>query len=125
MIEHAYQLFGILIGILAIILSIFRFREGKMTLGMLSLWILVWIAVIVVSIFPESTNSLAVLTGIGRGLDFILILGLIGAYYLVFKMYNMIENMDQEITELVREIAIQREELKEKSDVINDKKENK
>lgn len=121
MIEHTYQIFGILIGISAIILSIFRFKEGKMTLGMLSFWILVWIAVILISIFPESTNSLATITGIGRGLDFILILGLIGAYYLVFKMYNMIENMEKEITELVREIALQKEELKENSAVINDK----
>lgn len=120
MIEHIYQIFGVLIGLIAIILSIFRFKDGKMTLGMLSFWILVWIAVLLISIFPESTNSLATLTGIGRGLDFILILGLIGAYYLVFKMYNMIENMEQEITELVREIALQKEELKE-SDLINNK----
>ena len=106
-----YQFIGIFIGIIAIILSILRFKEGKMTVGMLTLWILIWAAVIGISIYPESTNVLASLTGIGRGLDFILIIGLIGCYYLIFKIYTMLENMEKEITQLVRDIAIQREEL--------------
>ncbi len=113
MIFQIYQILGTLIGIIAIVLSLWRFKEGKMTLGMLSFWILIWAAVIIISIYPESTNLFASITGIGRGLDFILILGLIGSYYLVFKMYTMIESMEQEITQLVRELALQRENLKE------------
>ena len=80
------------------------------------LWIIIWLVVIWVSIFPNSTNTFATLTGIGRGLDLVLIIGLIGGYYLIFKMYSMIENMDKEITLLVREIALQRGDLKEKID---------
>jgi hypothetical protein len=87
-----------------------------MSLGMASLWILIWLIVIWISIFPESTNIFASLTGIGRGLDLVLIIALIAGYYLIFKMYGMIENMDKEITLLVREIALQRGDLKEKID---------
>lgn len=106
---HIYQIFGIIIGIIAIVLSILSFRERKMSLSMLVLWIFIWIMIIGISINPELTNLFASITGIGRGLDFILIIGLIGCYYLIFKMYTMIENMEKEITQLVREIALQRE----------------
>lgn len=111
-----YQDIGVLIGIIAIIAAVLRLRNGKMHLGTAVLWILIWLIVIWVSIFPNSTNMFANLTGIGRGLDVVLILGLIGGYYLIFKMYTMIENMDKEITLLVREIALQRGDLKEKID---------
>lgn len=112
-----YQIVGSVIGLIAIIWALLRFREGKMTIGMLTLWTLIWIAVIYVSLNPEVTNAFAVITGIGRGLDVILILGLFGCYYLIFKIYTMVENMEQEITHLVRELALQREDLEEMSDI--------
>ncbi len=111
-----YQDLGVLIGIIAIIVAILRLKNNKMSVGMAFLWIIIWLVVIWVSIFPNSTNTFATLTGIGRGLDLVLIIGLIGGYYLIFKMYSMIENMDKEITLLVREIALQRGDLKEKID---------
>ena len=110
-----YTDFGVLIGIIAIIIGIIRLKNGKMSIGMAFLWTIIWAAVIWVSIFPESTSTFARLTGIGRGLDAVLILGLILGYYLIFRMYGMIEKMDREITLLVREIALQRTDLKEKT----------
>ncbi|MGZ7068748.1 MAG: DUF2304 family protein [Methanobacterium sp.] len=109
-----FQVIGVFVGIVAIILSILRFREGKMSPGMLALWIFIWIVIIAISIDPDLTTYFASLTGIGRGLDFILIIGLIGCYYLIFKIYTMIESMEKEITQLVREIAILNEKLDEK-----------
>ena len=117
MVIQLYQVFGIIIGIIAIILSILRFREGKMSLGMLALWIFISIMIIGISINPELTNLFASVTGIGRGLDFILIIGLIGCYYLIFKIYTMIENMEKEITQLVREIALQNEKINKEKEL--------
>ena len=115
-VQMIYQDLGTLIGIIAIIIAILRLKNGKMSLGMASLWILIWLVFIWISNFPNSTNVFANLAGIGRGLDLVLILGLVVGYYLIFKMYGMIENMDKEITLLVREIALQRTDLKEKVD---------
>ena len=116
-----YQYIGVLIGIIGIIFTLLRFREGKMSLGMLLVWNIIWILIIIISIFPRSTGEFASLTGIGRGLDLIFILGIIGCYYLIFKIYNMIENIEQEITHLVREIALQRENIESKKDEENKK----
>ncbi len=112
-----YQVIAIILGILAIVLSILRFRDGKMSLGMMFVWILIWLGVIFIAIDPNSTNFLAVYTGIGRGLDFVLIIGLLLCFYLIFKMYNKIETVEEELTDLVRELALARkmgEDTKEK-----------
>ena len=113
-----YQYIGVLIGIIGIIFTLLRFREGKMSLGMLLVWNIIWILIIIISNLPQSTGNLT-LTGVGRGLDLIFILGIIGCYYLIFKIYNMIENIEQEITHLEREIALQRENMELKEDEEN------
>lgn len=110
-----YQLLGVIIGFFGIIISLFRFKERKTSLGMLFFWTIIWLIIIIVSLVPEFTSILANMLQIGRGLDLILILGLIGCYYLIFKIYTMIENLENEITKLVREIAIKNEE---KSDLV-------
>lgn len=116
-----YQYIGIIIGVVGIIYTLLRFRESKTSLGMLLIWSVVWIVLIVLSIFPDATVYFADLTGIGRGLDVILILGLIGCFYLIFRIYNKIENIEQEITHIAREIALQQENIgsKEKKDEEN------
>jgi hypothetical protein len=115
MIIHLYQYIGILVGIAVLIFTIIRFRDGKLSLGMFALWSGVWFIVILISIFPDVTSTLAIFTGIGRGLDVILIIGLIGCYYLIFRIYNMIENIEEEINQLVREIALERGSPQESS----------
>jgi hypothetical protein len=124
-----YQLFAIILGLIAILYSILRFRDGKMSLGMFLLWIIIWIIVIIISLYPNDTNYLASYSGIGRGLDFVLILGILISFYLIFKMYNKIETIEEELTDLIREIAIQNknmgienDENLNKSDIDNPKK---
>ncbi|MGB8232554.1 MAG: DUF2304 family protein [Methanobacterium sp.] len=125
MIIEIYQIIAVLLGIIAITLSILRFRDGKMSLGMLVVWFLIWIIVIFIALFPNTTNYLAIITGIGRGLDFALILGLLLSFYLIFKMYNKIENIEEELTDLVRELALQRRNMGlEEDDKIKSKSEN-
>jgi hypothetical protein len=102
-----YQIIAIIVSIIVLILSILRFRDGKMSLGMLMAWIVIWLIIIIISIYPNDTNYLASYTGIGRGLDFVLIIGLILSFYLIFKMYNKIEVIEEELTDLIRELAIQ------------------
>ena len=102
-----YQIIAIIVSIIVLILSILRFRDGKTSLGMLMVWIVIWLIIIIISIYPNDTNYLASYTGIGRGLDFVLIIGLILSFYLIFKMYNKMEVIEEELTNLIRELAIQ------------------
>ncbi|MDP3035071.1 MAG: DUF2304 family protein [Methanobacteriaceae archaeon] len=115
-----YQYLSVLIGILAVIIAIIRFRAGKTTSSMLIFWIVIWSVISLLSVFPETTTIFANLFGIGRGLDLILILGLIASYYLIFKLYTLIEKLEMEITELVRQIALNQEENETTKDINED-----
>ncbi len=77
------------------------------------------------AIIPESSTYIANLIGIGRGLDLIIIFGIIGSYYLIFRVYLKLEKIDQDITKLVRIISIEKElnyELEQDQDENKDKK---
>ena len=115
-----YQYLSVLIGILAVIIAIIRFRDGKTSSSMLIFWIVIWSVISLLSVFPETTTIFANLFGIGRGLDLILILGLIASYYLIFKLYTLIEKLEMEITELVRQIALNQEENETTKDINED-----
>ncbi|MDR0900590.1 MAG: DUF2304 family protein [Methanobrevibacter sp.] len=111
-----YQIVVVIIAILAILLVFQRFHKKKTSLQTFILWIILWIFLAIFGIIPDSSTFLANFLGIGRGLDLILIFGIIGAYYLVFRLYLKIEKLDQDITKLIRLIAIDNEEKEEKEE---------
>lgn len=101
-----YQVLGILIGIAGILISVLRFRDSRTSPGGLILWLILWVSVIFFSLRPSFSTEIANILGIGRGLDFLLIIGILGAYYLLFRIYLMVDRLQQDITELVHEIAL-------------------
>jgi len=110
-----YQILVIIVAILAILLVYNRFHAKKTSLNTFVLWTLLWILLGVFAFVPESTGFFAEMLGIGSGVNLILIFGLIGAYYLIFRVYLRVEALDQHITDLVRKIAIDKE-IKYKED---------
>ncbi|MBI4599514.1 DUF2304 domain-containing protein [Candidatus Uhrbacteria bacterium] len=81
--------------------------------GTCSAWILFWIAVIALVWQPNLTNYLAYILQVTRGADAIFYLSLVGIFYLLFRIFIRLERMDQEITTIVREIAL----LKNRKDI--------
>ncbi len=100
-----------LIAVIGIILAIIRFKESQISITMFIFWLMAWFSVIIISFFPQETSFLANLIGIGRGLDLVLILGLLGSYYLIFKIYTMIEGLKSDISDLVQEISLKHEKI--------------
>jgi len=100
----------VITGLIGIIISLKRFKEGKTSPTVFVIWLLAWLSLIIISISPYTTSYFANIMGIGRGLDLILILAIIGAYYLLFRIYIMIENIEMELTRLVRELALREED---------------
>lgn len=74
------------------------------------LWIVFWIIILIFAFIPKITDPIAFVFGIGRGLDLLFILGILGCFYLIFRLYVKIDKLDQNITELVRKLAIENEE---------------
>mgnify|MGYP001561203442 CR=1 FL=1 len=60
-----------------------------------------------VALSPQTTDVIAKLVGVGRGADFIIYLSLIALFYLMFRLFGKIEDVEREITKLVRKLAIE------------------
>jgi len=88
-------------------------QRGIRTLEFL-FWTLVWVGSALVITFPDTTFFLAHLLGIGRGADLIMYTSLLIAFYLIFRIHLTLDRLEQEVTEVIRAMALER--LTEPSD---------
>jgi len=100
------QLFGIIFSFFALSRAFLRYKDKSLHLNELFLWIVVWVGVICVAIFPSIFVTLSKILGIGRGVDILLYGGMILLFYLLFRVYVKVEAQQKDMTTLVREIAI-------------------
>lgn len=92
-----------------------RFREKTISAGVFLFWSLVWIVAALVVVSPPITTKFASYFGIGRGTDFVVYVSIALLFYLVFRIYVMIEDIRHEITDLVRHVALQKAPPRSKS----------
>jgi hypothetical protein len=59
-----------------------------------------WLFVILFSIFPRASEQFARLFGITRGLDFIIIVVFVVLFYILFRLFNRIDILQDEINKI-------------------------
>jgi small membrane protein len=101
------QVLVVLFALYALSRTVRRFRQRVIGLGELGLWSCFWIAAGVLVLKPEITQWVAGLLGVGRGADAMFYIGLIGLSYAFFRIYLRTRNLEQQITGLVRKLAIE------------------
>lgn len=87
--------------------ALLRFRDGHITARELVLLSAFWFGATVVVIEPLISYRLALLLGVNRGADAVLYLTVAALCYFIFRIYIRIRNVEQEITRLVRTLALQ------------------
>jgi hypothetical protein len=102
----AIQILLVALAVLALSRVALRFRRGGMPLVHFGLWFLFWSAVIVVAVRPGTTSALASVLGVGRGADVVIYLALVLLFYLVFRLFGRIEELERQITRVVRAAAL-------------------
>ena len=83
-------------------------RKGAITLGRLIFWGLIWIALAIIVIFPEIVIALANAIGIERPKDLPIYVSIIILFVLILKIGIKIEKVEQEITNLVKNLALKK-----------------
>jgi len=71
-------------------------------------WILFWIGVITVVVWPDGTAKIAHVFGIGRGADLVMYVALATLFFIVFRLHIKIEAMNRDVTKVVREKALKK-----------------
>jgi hypothetical protein len=65
---------------------------------------------IVFVLFPELTTKLAKAVGVNRGVNLIFYTGFLILFFLVLKLYVRSKKLEQNLTELVRKISLEKAE---------------
>ena len=108
------QFLIILFALFALSRVILRLKGKEITMSEFILWGLIWLAVIVIAFIPDLVSYVSMRLGIGRGVDLLTYVGLIILFYLVFKIFVLIEKMENDITKISRSIALQNAKKRDK-----------
>lgn len=106
------QVLGSFLLVFVISRVVLRWRDHSLSTRESILWVFVFGGILIVLLVPRVSVNLAHFLGIGRGSDVIVYGSVVLLYYLVFRIYVSLENIEHKLTVLVREIALaQSEEL--------------
>lgn len=100
------QIVVVLFALFAWSRAMLRLRDRKISMAEFIFWTVIWMAVIVTSVLPKTADIAADLFGVQRPIDLAIYVSIILLFYLIFRVYVKQEQLTQEMTRLVREIAV-------------------
>ena len=103
---NAIQIVLICFSFFAMSRVVLRYRRGGMRMLQLALWMLFWVGVVVVAVHPDTTGLFARWLGVGRGVDIAMYLSILMIFYLLFRSFARIEDLDRQLTRVVRADAL-------------------
>lgn len=109
-----YQFLVPFFSLLMIVKAFSRFLRHKQTMRELVLWIILWVAASIISLFPDYTVKwLSSVSGIKSGVNALIFFALVILFYGFLHLFVAIENNERTITELIRKIALKDVKTKE------------
>ncbi len=100
------QLFVTLVCVLILFKAFGVYRKKEVRFFTFFIWSLFWILAIILVWQPDLTNYLARFLQVTRGVDAVFYLAFTLLFYLIFRLMVRIERLDQEITSLVKDLAL-------------------
>jgi len=97
-----------LFALFALSRAILRFKKKEISKKEVLWWSLLWLTLIIVALLPGFTTFFANLFGIGRGADVVLYASVIILFYLIFKIYVKIEQVEKNLTKIVRKLTLKK-----------------
>jgi hypothetical protein len=90
---------------------LYRFLRKELIGSSVVFWLVCWLLLGVFAIMPNATSHVAQFFGVGRGVDIVVYAALIVLFFLVFRCLIALEKMRREITILVRDNALLKEQV--------------
>lgn len=104
-----------IIQVLMIIFALFawsraalRLKDKSIRIGEFIFWSVLWLSLIIFSISPALLQFLSNVLGIQRATDLAIYVSIIVLFYLVFRIYVKLDKQGQEITQIVRSVALKK-----------------
>ena len=77
----------------------FSFLKFVITLG-------IWSVILLISIFPDFAYFVSRKLGMGESLNTLIFFGFVVVFALIFKILSIIEKIERQLTEIIRELAL-------------------
>ena len=90
----------------ALLRAVQRFRKGGLSILQFLLWSVFWVGLAVAALMPNVTAKIAAFFGVGRGVDLAIYLSLALLFYVAFRQLAKIEDLERQITRMVRAHAL-------------------
>lgn len=109
-----FQIAAIIAFVLLIVVTVSQMKRRRLTPRAGALWLLLWAGGIVATVEPQILVAAARMVGIGRGVDLVIYLSLGAIFALLLMMYVRFRRIDEQLTTIVRHLAIRDAERDEK-----------
>ena len=101
------KIFALVLGILVIARSLVDYRAKKESFQMTVFWVIIWIIIISVAIFPSITNKIIDLFGGDRaGLGTILGMAITFVLFINYRIYLKAQRIEKQINSIARNYAL-------------------
>ena len=91
-----------------------RLKVGEMTLLSAMWWSVLWIVAAMFVLQPALAVQLAKVLGVGRGVDAVLYLAVVGLFFMMFRVLVRLEKIEKNLTRLVRTNALSQDNQNKK-----------
>ncbi|RJO62238.1 DUF2304 family protein [candidate division WS5 bacterium] len=81
-------------------------REASFSFGKFMITIIIWGTVLVFSIYPQTVHVISKNLGLGDNLNTLIFLGFVVSFLMIFKLINLVEKTEREITKIVRKESL-------------------
>lgn len=85
-----------------------RLKDKQIRLSEFFFWMAIWIGAMVSILSPSTIGYVSQTFGIGRPADLILYVAVILLFYLIFRLYVSIDGIKEDMTKIIRELAIKK-----------------
>lgn len=101
------KFFAVLLGAIVISKSYVDFRAKAESFKILVLWVMAWLGIVVIALFPSIIDILISTFGGGRtGLGTFFGMCLVFLFFIVYRIYVKIDRMEQKLTKTIQELAL-------------------
>lgn len=100
------QIIGILFSLIMIYFALLHYKKGHLNGMEISSWIIIWVLVILIVIFPEVVRLYAMSFAVSRVLDLLIAGAFVVVFIMVASSYVRVSQLEKRIEELVRKLAL-------------------
>ena len=99
------QLIGFIFAVFMAYYSFLHYKRGDFTIKEFSFWIVMWIMLIIISLFPGILDIFVKKLNFSRTFDLLVVVGLILLIAMFFYLYLLLRSNQRKLEQLVRNLA--------------------